>query len=86
MDPSPSNPHSYANDPPQETTISCAQCGYSLFGSALGGTCAECGKPVQDTLRAQGGSGEGNSAGTVSLVLGLVGVAACALVAPFAWY
>lgn len=75
--------------PPSEidsTSYTCIGCGYDLSGSAIGGDCPECGASVKQSLRvAQDREQSGNSSSaTICLVLGIIGVTACGLVAPFA--
>lgn len=79
------NPYAYEPAPPHETGVRCARCGYDLSGSPVGGSCPECGTAVQASLRS-GAADTGNAAGVISLVLGIIGVTACALIAPIAWY
>ena len=33
-----------------QTAFTCIACGYNLSGTAIGGTCPECGKPVAESL------------------------------------
>ena len=71
--------------PVEPSSYRCLGCGFDLSGSAVGGTCPECGRPVQESLRvATAKQGTNNSNATMSLVLGIIGVVACGLVAPFA--
>ena len=76
----------YSQRPVESSGYKCISCGYELSGSAIGGFCPECGRPVEETIRAYASQGGGNnsSSATLALVLGIIGIAACGLVAPFA--
>jgi hypothetical protein len=37
--------------PLDSTSFSCAECGYNLTGSQIGGRCPECGSPVMESIR-----------------------------------
>lgn len=71
------------------TSYHCSHCGYDLSGSAIGGSCPECGTPVADSLRfaaGQTGGGGNSTMATTSLILGIIGLTACGLVGPVAIY
>ncbi|MFN3167240.1 MAG: DUF4190 domain-containing protein [Phycisphaeraceae bacterium] len=69
----------------RSSSYACSRCGYDLSGSVVGGACPECGAPVSESLRLapqqQGGT---STNALISMILGIVGIAACGLVGPFA--
>lgn len=73
--------------PIEASSYRCIGCGFDLTGSAIGGSCPECGRPVKESLRVSTGrhNGTNSSYATVSLVLGIVGlVTSCVILSPFA--
>lgn len=56
--------------------VACVRCGYNLTGSALGGTCPECGTPV---TRSIGGNATDPTSGfaIASLVMGILTLVSC---------
>ncbi len=75
---------SYPPAPISSSSYRCAQCGYDLSGSAVGGRCPECGSPVGESLRLAAQHGGNTTNAMLSMVLGIIGITACGLVAPFA--
>jgi len=72
--------------PIQSSRYTCASCGYDLSGSAIGGSCPECGISVEESIRLgnQKQTGGNSTTATLSLVFGIIGLTACGLLAPFA--
>lgn len=66
-----------APGPVEASSVRCVQCGYDLSGSALGGTCPECGTLVKQSLAATGGQGPTSGYAVTSLVLGIVSIPSC---------
>jgi hypothetical protein len=89
-------------DPPQQfappviaSAVRCVSCGYDLSGTAIGGTCSECGAEVARSLRPAGALARTSGfaigsfvCGILSVVLGwctvvgLIGIVAIALYFP----
>lgn len=71
-----------------EASVHCRSCNYDLTGTALGGTCPECGMPVNETLQPLLDAGKARASGstkaTTSLILGILSVLVCPGTAPFA--
>ncbi len=42
----------------EPSNFRCIKCGYDLSGTALGGSCPECGAPISDSVAARGPGGE----------------------------
>lgn len=61
----------------QGSSVTCIQCGYDLSGSAVGGTCPECGTAVHDSIRRSSAASGNSSSATASLVWGILGLALC---------
>ncbi|MCC6906445.1 MAG: DUF4190 domain-containing protein [Phycisphaerales bacterium] len=70
----------------QPSGYACIECGYDLSGTAIGGQCPECGRAIVDSLRARQSEMPASSMPVTSLILGILGVVACSLCAPAAWY
>lgn len=70
--------------PISPTTIACIGCGYDLSGTAIGATCPECGTAVAKTLESRSFGERSCSSATTCFVLGLLSLAACALLGPIA--
>lgn len=63
---------------PQATSLRCVGCGYDLSGSAVGGFCPECGRPVQDSLPRYGALQSAPHA-VSSMVWGILSLVICPL-------
>ncbi len=64
--------------PPKDihaTHVTCAYCGYNLTGATIGGSCPECGAPVEQTL--QRGALPTSGMATASMVLGICSLVTC---------
>ncbi|MCZ6734267.1 MAG: DUF4190 domain-containing protein [Planctomycetota bacterium] len=70
--------------PIESTEFRCLQCGYDVSGSAVGGTCPECGKPIGESLRATQKGDRSCGSATAALVLGILSLTVCALLGPIA--
>ena len=60
---------------PQETGVHCIRCGHNLTGATIGGTCPECGEPIDPSLRVTATTTSGYA--ITSLVLGILSIPAC---------
>lgn len=60
------------------------QCGYDLSGSAVGGSCPECGTPVEHSIRRAASTAQGTGSATTCMVLGILSLVVCAILGPFA--
>jgi uncharacterized membrane protein YidH (DUF202 family) len=71
-----------------DTRVRCVGCGYELSGTAIGGTCPECGRPTRDSIRAArrvSHNSSTSSSAIVGLVLSILGlISGCLIVSPFA--
>ena len=70
--------------PIQSASIACVQCGYDLSGSAVGGTCPECGTPVAQSIRRHSSGAQGTGSAVTCMVLGILSLVVCAIIGPFA--
>jgi len=70
--------------PIDSTEFRCAQCGYDVSGSVVGGTCPECGKPVGDSLREFAKGDKSSGSATAAMVLGILSLTACPMLGPIA--
>jgi hypothetical protein len=62
-------------------TLTCNICGYDLSGTAVGGTCPECGTPVSASMAGVEGTSankEASNAEIVCLIMGILSLFACA--------
>lgn len=66
------------------TPFRCQHCGYDISGTAVGGSCPECGTPIAAALLAAGPLKPHPQAVT-ALVLGLLSLLLCMILGPFAW-
>lgn len=73
------------------TEFRCLECGYDLSGSPIGGTCPECGIPINDSITLTDGSFpkikfgvEPNGDATASMVIGIFALFACGMLGPIA--
>ena len=66
------------------TEFRCAQCGYDVSGSVVGGTCPECGKSIRESLCAAESGAKTCGTATSSMVIGILAFATCGLLGPIA--
>lgn len=70
--------------PIESTEFRCVQCGYDVSGSAVGGTCPECGKPISESIRFAQPGEEPCGTATASMVLGIISLLVCGMFGPIA--
>jgi len=70
--------------PIQSASIACVRCGYDLSGSAVGGSCPECGTPVAQSIRRHSSGAQGTGSAVTCMVLGILSLVVCAVLGPFA--
>lgn len=68
----------------RESPYRCIACGYDLSGTAIGGQCPECGRPIVDSLRSRETGAAHSTLATVSMIPGILGIALCPICGPFA--
>ena len=68
---------------PTASSVKCTSCGYNLTGVAIGGACPECGTAVDESIRPNAVTMASGFAVT-SLILGIISMAVCGLLGPFA--
>lgn len=74
------------NEPPpiNPAGFSCIECGYDISGTPVGGVCPECGKSVEDSLRAVRFGEKHCSNSTTCMVLGILSLFTWGVLGPVA--
>lgn len=67
-----------------QSKFRCAGCGYDLTGATIGGTCPECSKPVDESLRRMTTHQRTCGMATASMVVGIVALITCGVLGPVA--
>lgn len=70
--------------PISPTAIACIGCGYDLSGTAIGGQCPECGRPVSETLQSQSNGERSCGSATACFVIGIISLVGCGVLGPVA--
>jgi hypothetical protein len=80
VDPLEPLPPPLSSPPVIASAVRCVSCGYDLSGTAIGGTCSECGAEVARSLRPAGAAVRTSGFAIASFVCGILAVmlAACA--------
>lgn len=81
MTPPPQQPYQPYGHGVASTFVRCSSCGYDLSGTAIGGSCPECGADVATSLRQSGGGNARTSGYAVgALVCGILSFVVCGLI------
>lgn len=69
-------PIAHGRQPFQASVLTCIRCGYNLTGVTIGGSCPECGTPVDESI-AGTNQGASSSKAIASMVLGICALPGC---------